>query len=166
MNDHHHASKSKKTGGGQPGNKNAEKWTEEKAIGLAERLIEWLSPKFEDKNGNIVGYDVHEKNIFFRYFLIFEAHCGNTIIAEMSKKFESFSKLIEIAKEMQQQKLWAQGVEKKISPQITKFALSAIHGFAERQDVDIDVNTSNYDFSKLTDDELATVEAILEKAGD
>ena len=46
-----------KTGkkGGQLGNKNAQKWTEEKALKLGEELIRW--------------YDEDSTNIFFEQFL-------------------------------------------------------------------------------------------------
>ena len=84
-------------GGGQIGNKNAEKWTEEEALKLGNELIVWLKEKDED------GQD--KGNIFFEEFLIIEKNMYRDLIDYLSSKFESFSELKKRAKEIQELKL-------------------------------------------------------------
>ena len=75
-----------KTGkkGGQINNKNAEKWTEQKAKKLGKSLIEWLK------------HD--EKHICYEEFLIIEKGLYPSVLNYLGNKFESFSKLLDMAK--------------------------------------------------------------------
>lgn len=137
-------------GGGQPNNKNAEKWTEEKAVALGEDLIEWLLEK--DENGN------DKQNIFYKEFLVMEKNLYAGVIDYLTDKFESFSNLIKRANEIQELKLNKLGVQNKLNPTMTIFCLKNHHHYKDRTQVD---NTSSdgsmsperVDLSKLSEKE-------------
>ena len=61
-----------------------EKWTEEKALKLGEDLIEWQK--------------ADSVNMFWDEYLVLERDLYPSLIAYLSNKFTSFSKLIEKAK--------------------------------------------------------------------
>lgn len=133
-------------GGGQPGNKNAEKWTEEKAIELGNRLIEWMNEK--DDNGKDKG------NIFFKEFLM-QNDVYQDLIEYLGDKFKSFSDLIRKAKQLQELKLIKFGIADRLQPTMTIFVLKNHHNYKDKQDID---HTSKgdkiNDLSHLTFDQL------------
>ena len=97
-----------------------EKWTEAKAIQLAEDLIKW-------QKGNTV-------NMFWDEYLVMERDLYPTVIAYLCEKFTSFSKLIEKAKKIQEIKLKKYGTADKLNATITKFVLINEHGWKDRQE--------------------------------
>lgn len=101
-----------------------EKWPEKKAIELGNELINWL--KETDDSGNDKG------NIFFEEFLIVEKGLYEELISYLSKKFSSFSKLIERARKIQEIKLKKYGVGNKLNATMTKFVLINNHGWNEQ----------------------------------
>lgn len=105
----------KRTEGGQPNNKNAEKWTEKKAISLGKALLKWLKKD--------------EKHIFYEEFLIIEKNHHPCTITYLSNKFASFSKLIERSKKIQELKMVKWGTAKKLDATMTKFCLINHHGY-------------------------------------
>lgn len=116
--------------GGQPGNKNAEKWTEPKALALAESLIEWMSPKINEK-----GRDEHAANIYISDFLTLQNGLNKDTFNYLKDKFTSFSELLKRAKEIQELKLWKYGTAGKLNPTMTIFALKNLHGYKDKVDV-------------------------------
>lgn len=103
------------------GNKFAEKWNENTANILANELIEWLL-KF-DTAGQL------NENIFFKEFLIIQKGLHPKTISYLSKRFTTFSTLIEKAKHIQEIKLLKLGIENKINPILAKFVLINQHGY-------------------------------------
>lgn len=93
-----------------------EKWTEEKATELGEELIKWLTDK--DNEGNI----------FFEEFIVIQKDLYPSLIAYLSKKYSSFSKLIEKAKKIQEIKLYKYGVADRLNAAMAKFVLINEHG--------------------------------------
>jgi len=91
-----------------------EKWTEEKATQLGNELIQWLKKA--------------DENMFFEEFLVIEKDLYPEIVTYLKKKFESFFKLIEKAKKIQEIKLYKFGILDKLNAQITKFVLINEHG--------------------------------------
>lgn len=97
----------KRKEGGQPGNKNAEKWTEERALELGRDLIEWMAPKIVKytENGVEKEYDANSKNLFYNYFLVNIKGLSKNLINDLCKKYPSFKELERTAKDMQSFKM-------------------------------------------------------------
>ncbi|MFW9821391.1 MAG: hypothetical protein ACFFE4_00555 [Candidatus Thorarchaeota archaeon] len=116
--------KSKRNKGGQPDNKNAEKWTEEKAIALGQSLLSWLSLEGDD-------------HIFFEEFLYLKNFYHPNTIKDLEKKYKSFQELIDKARKIQEIKLKKYGTMNSkvgLNPGMTKFCLINNHGYlSERQ---------------------------------
>lgn len=114
---------SKKTGnkGGQFGNTNAQKWTEESLLKLGNELLEWLkSPK----------------NIFFEKFLI-EYDLYGTMLGTYTEKYPSFSQLISRAKKIQEYKIVEGAIVKDFDSGMTKFMLINNHGYvSDKQQIE------------------------------
>jgi hypothetical protein len=95
-----------------------EKWTEEKALDIGKKLIEWLKEK--------------EENVFVDDFLVIENDYYETLITYLKGKFTSFSQLLEQAKAIQKTKLIKFGVFDKLNAPMTKFTLINNHGMFDR----------------------------------
>ncbi len=113
----------KKKEGGQPGNKNAEKWTEEESLKLANNLIDWLAV---------------DENFWVKEFLI------NNDLSEkttnyLSDKFMSFSTLLEKAFSIQEKKLVSNGLKNKWNNAMAIFVLKNKHGYKDKTEVDSNV---------------------------
>jgi hypothetical protein len=119
--------------GGQPGNRNAEKYTEEKAMKIANGLLEWLKPKLVDAPDGAGKVDVHAENILYEQYLLGEGLHPN-ITSNLSSRFESFREIIGEAKEWQRVKMMYMGAFKKIDSRFGVFLLSAIHGLSEKKE--------------------------------
>lgn len=111
----------KKPSGGQIGNKNAEKWTEESLLKLGNELLEWLkSPK----------------NIFFEKFLI-EYDLYGTMLGTYTEKYPSFSQLVNRAKKIQEYKIVEGAIVKDFDSGMTKFMLINNHGYvSDKQQIE------------------------------
>jgi len=99
-----------------------EKWTEAKALSLANDLIAWMK--------------ANPTNMFFDEYLYVEHDYYSSLINYLSKKFSSFSKLIERAKKIQEIKLKKFGTADKLNATITKFVLINEHGWKDKQDIE------------------------------
>ena len=75
------------------------KWTEQKAMELANELIEWMKSS--------------ENNIFFELFLVEIKRQDPHIIGTLSKKFKSFSSVIKKAKKIQEYRVANMGLMPK-----------------------------------------------------
>jgi hypothetical protein len=120
--------------GGRP-----EIWTEEAALQLGEQLIAW--------------YEVDEDNIYLKEFLS-KRRLHSQIISELTSKWESFSELIKIAKEIQEVRLLKKEGKGEIK---SMFVLKNHHGYADKQEVKTENMNYNYDPGDLrqkTADEL------------
>ena len=115
-----------------------EKWTEEKAIKLAQDLIAWLK---------VPGKD----NMFFEEFLYIQNDYYVTIISYLSEKFTSFSNLIVKAKKIQETKLKKYGVADELNAAMTKFVLINEHGWKDKQEMAVSGISLHFD----KDDEKA-----------
>lgn len=109
-----------------------EKWTEQKALQLANELIEWLKAK--DADGEDKG------NMFYNEFLIVEKDLHPNKISQLSDKFLSFRELIEKAKKIQEIKLVKYGVGDRLNATMTKFTLTNNHGWSDQNKTDITTN--------------------------
>ena len=103
-----------------------EKWTEEKALQLANDLIDWM------KNNEI--------NMFWEEYLVMERDLYPELIAYLSNKFTSFLKLIGKAKKVQEIKLKKYGTADKLNATITKFVLINEHGWKDKQEINQTLN--------------------------
>jgi len=119
------------------GNSAAEKWTEEKALQLADELIVWL--KKEDVN------------IFYEDFLFIEKDLYKELIAYLSNKFpKSFALKIKRAKKIQEIKLKKLGVLDQLNATMTRFTLINNHGWSDKVDSTVEQTVkSEIDYSKL-----------------
>jgi hypothetical protein len=77
------------------------KWTEEKALELANELIEWMKSS--------------ENNIFFERFLVQNKDIPSEMISILSKKFKSFFQSIKKAKKIQEHRIIDIGLKPKDS---------------------------------------------------
>lgn len=107
----------------------AEKWTEKRALKVGNELLLWLKDK------------ENEENIFFEDFLYIENNYYSELISYLSKKFTSFSKLIDKAKKIQEIKLKKYGTFDKLNASMTKFVLINNHNWKDK--FEFDGNTKN-----------------------
>lgn len=110
----------KKNIGGQPKNNNAEKWTEEKALELGNKLIEWMRSQ--------------PQNIWFQDFLYIQNDYEYNILHYLSEKFDSFSTLKKKADAIQEFKMQRYANSKYINPTIAVFNLKNKHGWTDRRE--------------------------------
>lgn len=119
----------------------AEKWTEPVAKQLIEDLITWM--KEEDLN------------IFYEEYIVMERGLYPTITSYLGKKFSSVSKLLGMAKKIQEIKLKKFGIQGALNPQLTKFVLNVEHGMIEKKETGITIDTSSKpDLSKISTETL------------
>ena len=92
-------------GGGKPGNKNAEKWTEQDALKIIEGLIKWLEepPEFEYLGKNQTPHLI-KANLYVKRYLT-SIHMYDDTINYLSEKYKSFSELYTYAKQLQESKI-------------------------------------------------------------
>jgi hypothetical protein len=130
---------------GTIGNKNAEKWTEEKALQLAEKLIDWLNQPidFEYLGQKDSSRVINNINIFYEEFLI-KNDFNDETISYLCKKFESFSVLIKKAKKIQETKLTKLGVAGILNPTMTIFCLKNHHGYKDKSEIDHQNNGESF----------------------
>lgn len=135
----------KRKGGGQPGNTNACKWTEEKALKVGSDLISWLRKS--------------HKNIYFEDFLYVEnAFYKNEdkkgvvyypeLISYLSNKYLSFLNLIKIAEKIQECRLKKFGMVKNATMPI--FVLKNKHGYSDK----VELKNKDADKPPLNKDEF------------
>lgn len=121
-----------KTGrkGGQINNKNAEKWTEEIALTVANNLIEYLkkTPKYYQLEDGSLKLD--DPYLFFGYYLENE-DLDDATLAYLSQKFESFSKLMKKANKLQREKLMKLTSSGVLNSTFSMFILKCDHGMIE-----------------------------------
>lgn len=108
---------SNKKVGGQLGNTNAQKWTEQALLEIGNKLLKWM----ESKN-----------NIFFEEFLL-EHDLYGTFLATYRDKYPSFSKLVYRADKIQEIKLKKLALMKETDSSMTKFCLINHHGFVSEK---------------------------------
>lgn len=108
-----------------------EVWTEKKSIEMLNELIDWL--------------ELADENIFFNEFLYLEYRKNHPELnrqtfdelpSYLDKKYTSCSKLLNVAKKIQETKLIKFGVFDKLNATMTKFVLINHHGYTERSEVD------------------------------
>lgn len=131
----------------QKGNKAAEKWTEERALTFGKEMLHWMI--------------IADENIFFEEFIFLVApfipdyedvSIFVSTPAYLANRFESFSKLLQQARKIQELKLKKFGSFDKLNPSIVKFLLSAEHGLSERSIIESN-NTTDINISPKTLDD-------------
>lgn len=125
----------------QIGNKNAEKWTEEKTIKLTEDLTAWLSDKKD-----------YKKNLFFTKFLVFEKGLNKSTIEYLGRKYNWFSEYIKNIRYMQSIKLSELGITGELNTAMTIFLSRTQHGHNENK-------TELYDFEQKGEKKYGTAYA-------
>ena len=98
-----------------------EKWTEAKALQVANDLIAWMR--------------ADSKNIFWEEFLYVENDYYSELIAYLNHKFSSFLKLTERAKKIQEIKLKKYGTADVLNAAMTKFVLINEHEWREKSEL-------------------------------
>lgn len=109
--------------GGQLGNKNAEKWTEEEALKLGNDLLDWM--KADDNfwvKEYLIDNDINEKATNY-----------------LSHKYDSFLTLLERAFSIQEKKLVSNGLKNKWNNAMAIFVLKNKHGYKDKTEVDSNV---------------------------
>jgi hypothetical protein len=117
--------------GGQPDNKNAEKWTEEKALKLANDLINWQNepPVYSyDQYNNPIK--LIKANLYYKYFLTSNGYCMD-LIGNLSEKFKSFSELINRSKQIQESKISELAIMGLLNSQFTTLFMKVNHKYIE-----------------------------------
>jgi hypothetical protein len=144
----------KKKEGGQPGNNNAVKWTEEIVIELGKDLIEWLMPKYiqDPKNKNELTDD-HAGNIFFEKFLVVEKDLYPHAITYLKDNFKSFLQYLKKAKKLQEMKLQEFAIHKNIDTTMAIFLLKHHHKFTDRSQVELRETPFDKILDKMGDEE-------------
>lgn len=145
--------KTKAKKGGQPENKNAEKWTEEVLLKVGDGLFNWMLAK--------------ESNVFMREYLLINHGITIDHLSKYTKKYDSFCGLIKKAKEYQEIKLMKHS--KRIGMPMAIFCLKANHGYKDKIDIttnDKDINEKLPDLSHLGIDQLRKLHGELNKQGD
>lgn len=119
-----------------------EKWTEEKALKVANDLIIWMRET--------------EQNIFWEEFLYITNDYYSQLISYLCNKFVSFSKLIEKAKKIQEIKLKKYGTGDALNATMTKFVLINEHNWRDKQELTgadgKDLNPINITFIEIDGD--------------
>lgn len=119
-----------------------EKWTEEKALKVANDLIIWMRET--------------EQNIFWEEFLYITNDYYSQLISYLCNKFVSFSKLIEKAKKIQEIKLKKYGTGDALNAAMTKFVLINEHNWRDKQELTgadgKDLNPINITFIEIDGD--------------
>ena len=131
----------------QKGNKAAEKWTEDRALVFGNEMLQWMLAS--------------DENIFFEEFIFMVApfipdyedvSIFVSTPAYLASRFESFSKLLEQCRKIQELKLKKFGSFDKLNASIVKFLLSAEHGLSEKSIVE-STNTTDINISPKTLDD-------------
>ena len=113
--------------GGQPGNKNAQKWTEQSALALGEEMIQWMLAK--------------PSNIYFKEFLVMHKGLYSTVINWLSDNYQSFFSLKKRAMEIQEIKLLKYAGAKGCHSTMAIFSLKNNHGYRDRQEISGDTDS-------------------------
>lgn len=122
-------------GGGKPGNKNAEKWPEERALEFGQELIKWLSIEPIIKT-SMHGEYITSINLFIIEFLALKGH-SKELTSNLAEKFESFNDLLKKAKAIQESKILKYSMMNKINPTISIFCLKNHHNYKDKQDINV-----------------------------
>lgn len=94
------------------GNSVSLKWTEEKAIELAEKLIAWMKES--------------ENNFMFKDFL-FEHDLYVDLVADLSRKYPRFADYIARAKEIEAHRIQKYALANKLNPGMAQWILAVHH---------------------------------------
>ena len=118
--------------GGQYGNKNADKWTEKKALELGQKLLDWLDKPAEyHRNYKTGERKLEEINLFVVEFFARQG-LYKDIVYKLRNKFKSFGDLYAQAKLIQEYKLNRHGIIGDLNPIMSKFCLTNHHNYSER----------------------------------
>jgi signal transduction histidine kinase len=129
-----------KNKGGRP--KGSDKWTEPKALELANEMLEW--------------FKADKTRVFMMEFLVEEKGLYQQIVSDLTSKFDSFSAVIKRCKLIQETRLQKLTLDKQ-NPAGAIFLLKNHHGYADKQEIKTENLNYNYDPSDLrskTADEL------------
>jgi hypothetical protein len=100
------------------------KWTEDKAIELANELIEWLK---------------EDENIWFERFLYEVRGLYPQIISEMGEKYNSFSEAIKRAKKIQESKIVDYAFKNDINTTMAIFVLKNTYNWTDKVEQQITI---------------------------
>jgi len=140
--------------GGQPGNNNAEVWTEEIVLEIGRDIIEWMKDK--------------PAHIYFNVYMDF--HCKHDLsfnfIEQQSKRFDSFRELIKKAKRMQEAKIVQYAGTKIVNPTMGIFFLKNHHGYTDKMEntekQQVELLADGGPIQELPQDKLLALEKTLE----
>lgn len=118
------------------GNKNAEIWTEEKALKIANDLIAWLSEEPVLIN-TMAGQQIQNINLFKINFLAQNGH-SKELIDDLCDKFPLFCELIKKAEQIQESKILQYSILNKLNPIISIFCLKNHHGYRDKKEIEMD----------------------------
>lgn len=110
-----------------PGNTAALKWTEEKALELAQQLIDWMKSE--------------QKNFLMGDFLI-EHDLYADLIADLSGKYPRFAEHIARAREIEAHRIQKFALTNNLNPGMAQWVLAVNHGKhnVQKQELDTKVN--------------------------
>lgn len=102
-----------------PGNKIAEKWTEEKVLDIGKQLIEWMKESVS--------------NFWFEDFLI-EHDLYDDFVSNMSERFPRFREYITRAKKIQESRITKIALMGDLDSGMARWVLSVHHGKRDVQE--------------------------------
>lgn len=118
-------------------------WTEEKAIELANELLDWM---------------LEEENVYFEKFLVVNKRLYPELIADLSSKYPMFSQSVKRARKIQEMKLAQLLLNMKGNPGGVIFALKNNgHNWTDKRETKSENVNYNYDPKDLkakTEEEL------------
>jgi hypothetical protein len=126
-------------GGGQYGNKNAEKWTEEKALKLGNEILKWVSQDPIIRSTDQGKLSIVSANLFISKYLIQHNYC-HTLTSELAKKYKSFATVLLKIKKLQEIKINSLGLFKLLDPGLVKFNLINHYGYKDKTQTDLTSN--------------------------
>lgn len=103
------------------------KWTEQKAMELADELMTWLLAS--------------DSNIFFERFLYEQKQLYPQLISELGEKYEKFSEAIKRAKAIQEHKIADLAIKGITNPTMSIFLLKNNFGYKDKHEQNIDHTT-------------------------
>lgn len=157
-------------GGGKPGNKNAEKWTEKEALKLVHDLIKWLEadPDIIEPNKGKPYIRYGACNLYMKDFVCKKMGMSMSTIDLLREKFKSFRDLYARAKDIQEAKVAQLGMCGLLDSGFGGLFLKTHFNYKDRIESsgELDIKgrvTKSVDYSEYSDEDLKRLEEISKK---
>lgn len=126
------------------------KWTDNEIVEMLDDVLSWLKPNMQplkDDKGKVIGYkDVNINNYFYGKYITEKWGISTQNLYKLIHSKPYFESDYEMIKEYEKWKLISLGLDKKTDASLTKFVLSARHGWADKQEIKNDNTHKIKDF--------------------